>query len=160
MSDEQARTILLRRLSEQDRIALGTGACASMTVGEPGDDVGTLAVATRVGLGQVREGGPGQYRCDVPGHIEYEFESIAGARFLTFPGLKSDQELEIHFLDTLNRRRPARFVRWQPSPHSGGPAVVELERMIHLWGEPINRIVIQFTRPGEITLERSPRLLR
>ena len=87
-------------------------------------------------------------------------EPTAGARFLVLPGLKSDQKLEIYFRDVDERWRSARFVHWPPSPRSGEQPVADLERMIHLWGEPVTQIAIQFTRPGEIALEGPPRLMR
>lgn len=161
LTDEQARSVLLERLREKDRIALGTGACASMSFGKPGANVITLSIATPTKFDHVREYKPGQYRSgDVPGRLQYEFEPTAGARFLVLPGLKTDQELEIYFRDVQERWRSARFVRWLPPPRAGEQPVVDLERMIHLWGEPVTQIAIQFTRPGEIALEGPPRLMR
>ena len=62
LTDDQARAILLERLGEADRIALGTGACASMTLGRPDDGAQTLAVATPVKLEGVCEFKPGEFR--------------------------------------------------------------------------------------------------
>ena len=92
--------------------------------------------------------------------MRYEFEPTEDARYLILPGLKTDQELEIYFRDGQERWPPARFVRWLASHLSDEPPVVDLERMIHLWGEPVTQIAIQFTRPGEITLSAPPRLTR
>ena len=161
LTDEQARSVLLERLGEKDRIALGSGACASLSCGNPDTNVTTLSIATPANFDHVHEYKPGHYRSsDVPGRLQYEFKPTTGARFLVLPGLKTDQELEIYFRDVQERWRSARFVLWLPPPRSGEQPVVDLERMIHLWGEPVRQIAVQLSRPGEIALEGPPRLMR
>ena len=75
--------------------------------------------------------------------------------------MKSDQDVKLYWCDKDRHWRPAQVVRWLKSPACDGPAVIDLERLIHLSVKPLSRIVIQFTRPGgEIALKGSPRLLR
>ena len=132
----------------------------SLSCGNPGTNVITLSIATPANFDHVHEYKPGHYRSsDVPGRLQYEFKPTTAHRFLVLPGLKTDQELEIYFRDVQERWRSARFVLWLPPPRSGEQPVVDLERMIHLWGEPVRQIAVQLTRPGEIALEGPPRLM-
>jgi len=160
-TDEEARALLQARLTLQERIALGSGACASINPMRPGDDTHTVAVARRLELERACEDRPGFYRSEgVPGLVKCEFDRSTDARFLILPGLQTSQELDIFLRDGQGRWRPGQFVRWLPSPRSDKNAVIDLSTMIHLWGEPITQIAVQFTRPGEIALEGPPRLLR
>ncbi len=160
-SDDEVRSLLRARLTPAERIAVGSGACASFSPGQPNADARTLAVARRLELNQVREDKPGQYRSDVSvGYIRFEFDPTPEARFLVLPGLRADQNLMINCSDPRGRWRPGRYFQWLKSPKSDSPAVIDLESMIHIWGEPITQFTIRFTRPGEIALQGYPRLLR
>ena len=90
----------------------------------------------------------------------YEFDPQADAKFLLLPGLKTDQEFNVVCRDGKGRWRPARYFRCFPAPRSDKDAVIDLSAMIHLWGEPITQITVEFSKPGEICLEGPPRLLR
>jgi hypothetical protein len=161
VTDESARTLITERLRQQDRMALGMGACASFAEVRLPQEPHTLAVAEPVLLDRVSEITPGRFRSERnPGLIKYEFVRTDGASFLVLPGLQTNQELEILWCDGAGRWRPSQFVRWLPSANAVQPALIDLRTMIHLWGEPITQIAIRFTHPGEITLASPPRLLR
>jgi len=112
-------------------------------------------------LQNIREDRPGRYRSNlVPGSIKFAFDSASEPRFLVLPGLKADQDLIISLCDIKGRSREGRSIRWLHAPRADGPAVVELENIIHWWREPVSQITVQLTRPGEIALDAPPRLLR
>jgi hypothetical protein len=161
LSDDEARNLLRARLTRAERLALGSGACVSLNPVRPRPEVHTLAVARRVGIHEAREVKPGVYRSEpVPGNIEYEFDPVPEARFLMLPGLKADQDVAIFWCEQGGRWRPGQNIRWLQSPRTEASAVVDLDRLIYRSGRPISRIAIHFTRPGELTLQGPPRLLR
>jgi len=103
-TDEEARALLQARLTLQERIALGSGACASINPMRPGDDTHTVAVARRLELERVCEDRPGFYRSEgVPGLVKCEFDRSTDARFLILPGLQTSQELDIFLRDGQGR---------------------------------------------------------
>ncbi len=51
-------------------------------------------------------------------------------------------------------------LRWVRSDRNETPAVIDLDRLIHWPTNPVTRIRVEFTCPGEIALEGPPRLLR
>ena len=103
----------------------------------------------------------GRYRSNlVPGSIKFAFDPANEPRFLVLPGLEADQDLIIFLCDIKGRSLEGRSIRWLHAPRADGPAVVELESIIHWWREPVSQITVQLTRPGEIALDAPPRLLR
>jgi hypothetical protein len=161
LSDDDARGVLLRRLTEADRLALGMGACASMIPPNETRVSETLSIARPWKLDRVRRRGSGLFQSEqAPGLMVFEFEPTSKARFLVLPGLRADQELDINCRDVQGRWRPARFFRWMPSSRSGHDAVIDLARLIQQWDEPVTQVAVQFTQPGEIALDGPPRLMR
>ncbi len=160
-SDDEVRDLLLVRLTPNERLALGSGACAHLRPGHPEAGSSTIAVGRRIDLNEVHELSPGKYRADRnPGSIKFAFHPTARARYLVLPGLKADQEICINSRSTKGRWCAGQSIRWIQSAGSENLAVIDLEGLIHWWGEPIQEISIGLTRPGEICLQGSPRLLR
>jgi hypothetical protein len=159
-SDADVRGLLRARLTAAERLALGSGACPYLRPAAPGPGARTVAVAKRIELHSMLESGAGRYRSDgIPGSIKIEFPR-SEARYLELPGLAADQELVIFRCDPQGRWRPGPNFHWvQPRGHDSN-AVVDLDGLIHWWGEPLTEIAIQLTRTGEVSLQGPPRLLR
>ena len=160
-SDAEALDRLKDRLTAGERVALGAGTCSSLNPPQPDADARIVAVA-RQDEAHCREVRPGVYRHgDGDGFIRFEFEPAPEARYLVLPGLRADQDVFILWCDQAGRWRPGQSVRWLKSAAKGAPAVIDLDRLIHLSARPLSRIALQFTGPGgEIELEGPPRLLR
>jgi hypothetical protein len=158
LPDEKARTRLLAWLTENERIALAGGTCASL-VPVHAERARTLSIARRVDVHEVKELAPGRFRRQgSPGYIEFEFDPAPGARYLLLPGLAADQDLVVFLTEDANRWRGGQNVRWLRSPRAD--AAIDLTRLIHWPGSAPSRIRVKFTRPGEIALGGPPRLLR
>jgi len=161
LTDQEARDRLKARLTETERLAIGAEACVSLNPAQLEPGARTLAVARRVAIDHARELEPGRYRSErLPAGIRFEFDQVADARYLVLPGLSADQDVVVVWCDDEGRWRSGQSVRWLQSPPGGSPAVIDLERLIHLRQGPLPRIAIHFTRPGEIALAGPPRLLR
>ncbi len=120
-----------------------------------------LSIGRRSAVHAVREIGPGRYRGTYgPSYVEFQFDSTAGARFLALPGLRTDQDVVVSWREGSEPWRPAKSVRWLRSGRSDLPVVIDLERLIHWSGKPVTGVRIAFTRPGELAVSESPRLLR
>jgi hypothetical protein len=159
-SDDEVRDLLEKRLTPAQRLALGSGACAYLRPAVTDPHAQPLSVARLVRLSHISEVAPRQYRSeDVPAFILLEFQPTSLARYLELPGLLADQELIIFRIDAQGRWRPGQNLHWE-QPRQIKGAMVNLDGLIHWWGEPITQIAIQFTRPGQISLSALPRLLR
>lgn len=124
-------------------------------------DAETLAVARQVELSHIHESGAGCYQSDqYNGSITFEFPLAQEARYLELPGLETDQELVILRRDEQGLWRPRDNLRWAKAQGTGKAVVIDLDSLIHWRGEPITQIAIQLTRPGEISLQAPPRLIR
>jgi hypothetical protein len=161
MPDDEARARLRLRLTPLERLALASNACASLNPARPEPSALTVAVARPTKNEGAREVSPGHYTTTVdPAHVGFEFDPTPGARFLLLPGLKADQDVAIYWCDGAGNWRPGQVVRWLQSAPRDLPAIIDLDRQIHLGAKPLSRIAIQFTRPGSIALDGPPRLLR
>ncbi len=159
LPDEKARERLLVWLTPAERIALGSGTCASFAPAHPKPDARTLAIAHRVATHAVREFEPGVFRLkNWPAYIEFEFDPAPEARYLVLPGLTADQDVVVLLMDSEGHWRSGRNVRWLKSTPTD--AAIDLERLIYWSGGPLSRIRVQFTSPGKLALEAPPRLLR
>ena len=159
LPDDVARARLLAALDLTERIALGSGTCGFRTPEHMVPPAQTLAVGRRVGTRNVSEPEPGTFRPrNWPAYLEYEFDSAPDARYLVFPGLAADQDVVISFGEPSGQWHQGQNARWLKA--SRADAAIDLERLIHRPRGPVSRIRLQFTRPGELALEGSPRLLR
>jgi len=161
LPDQEARDRLLSRLNPVERLILGSGTCVSLNPASLPADAQTLTVARPVELHNAKEIARGQYRGENgASYLEFEFDATPDARFLYLPGLKADQDVVVVRRDDNGHWRSGRNVRWLKSPRATAKAAIDLERMIHWPSNPISRIRVQFTCPGEIALSGPPRLLR
>ena len=161
LTDETARACLKGRLTQEERLLLGSGTCVSLNPARPGPGAQTLAVAQRVKIRGAREQKPGEYRLrQWPAYIEFAFDSKLNGRYLVFPDLHADQDLVVLWCDDSGRWRPGQNVRWLRSPETGTPVVIDLERLIHWQGGPLSRVRVRFTRTGQVALREPPRLVR
>ena len=161
LPDDEARNRLLSRLTIEERLVLGAGACVSMSEGGPGPEAKTVAVARRVKIENAHELKPGRYQVeDRPAFIEYEFDLPTQARFLTLPGLKSEQDLTISWSDEHGRWRRLQHVCWLNTPPPRPSAAIDLRRLVNWPTGREGRIRVEFTCPGELALQQPPRLLR
>ena len=158
LPDDKARTRLLAWLTDNDRIALAAGTCASL-VPAHAERARTLTTARRVDVHAVKELAPGRFRRQgSPAFVEFEFDPAPGARYLVLPGLAANQDVIVFLTNDAARWRGGQSVRWLRSPRAD--AAIDLQRLIHWWGSAPSRIRVKFTGPGEIALEGPPRLLR
>jgi hypothetical protein len=161
LPDEEARRRLLDSLSPLERVLLGSGTCVSLNPARLPRDARSVSLARLVRMRGTRSVEPGRFQGEHGGSwIEFEFESGAGGRFLELPGLIADQDVLIWKREPSGWWRAGRVVRWLRAPRCDVPAVIDLERLFHWPDGPVWAIRVQFTRPGEIALERPPRLLR
>ncbi len=161
ISDAEARSRLLTRLTPAERICLGAESCPSPNLSRTLPDLKTLAVARRLEVSKASEIKPGRFRLmEWPSYIEYEFDPTTEANYLALPGLTADQDVLVAWQDAWGQWRPGLCFRLFRSNRSDGGALVDLRRLIHWPGKPISRIRVQFTNRGELALEGPPRLLR
>jgi hypothetical protein len=161
LGDAEALARLKRRLNQRQRLALGSQCCFSLNRASLHPGAETLVVARPDGMTHAHELRPGHYRADaVPAAIRFEFDPAPAARYLALPGFRADQDIVISWCDNTGQWRSGQSVRWLKLPRSDDTAIVDLDGLIHQPDYPLSRIAIQFTRPGELTLAGSPRLLR
>ncbi len=109
----------------------------------------------------IHEIGPMRYRGDDSrSFVTFEFQPMTEAHYLVLPGFTTDQELRIVKCDARGRRHPRQDLFWDQTTGPAGNAVIDLSGLIGWWGDPVEQIAVEFTRPGEISLQGAPRLLR
>jgi hypothetical protein len=161
MSDQAAFEVIRARLTRPERMAIGAGACVFGQGSRPGPGVATLAVARKARTERAQETLPGRYHMDDAGaFVEYEIDSVAGARYLVLPGLRSDQDLMVYWCAASAVWYPGWNVHWFANPRPDAMAVIDIDRLIQWTGKPISRIRIVSAGPGNLCLDAPPRLSR
>jgi hypothetical protein len=162
LGDDEARTRLMNRLTEPERIALTMGAVYTLSASSPAADAETLVVGRVVSIEHARQVEPGHYRSETwPAYIEYEIDASPGARFLSLPGLSSKQDVRISWRDASGRWSSRQHVLWSALPAASSPrSAIDLRRLDNWPVDGSGRIRVEFTTPGELTLRAPPRLLR
>jgi hypothetical protein len=159
MSDQAAFEVIRARLTRPERMAIGGGACVFGQGSRPG--AATLAVARKVRSERAEETRPGRYHMDDAGaFVEYEIDSVTGARYLKFPGLQSDQDLMVYWCATPAVWHPGQNIHRLAKPRPDATAAIDIDRLIQWTSKPISRIRIVATGPGDLCLDAPPRLSR
>jgi hypothetical protein len=162
LPDDEARARLLSCLTLQEQTVLLSGACVSMSTRDgPQPGARAVVIARRTKLKNVHELTVGKYQvAGWPAFIEYEFDPTPESRFLSFPGLSADQDLNISWSDESGRWRLLRHVRWLKTPSPVSAPVIDLHRLVDWPTGRAARIRFEFTIPGELALQQPPSLLR
>jgi hypothetical protein len=160
LRDDEARARLLSHLTVEQQLVLGAGAAVSMRTVSPLPDGKPLNIARRVKLKNVLEFEPGHYRAEGSSAVvEYEMNSPADARFLSLPGLATDQDVKISWSDGFGQWRRRQQVYWLKKPRPQLEAAIDLSRLVN-WpiGQRV-RIRVEFNCPGDLALQQ-PELRR
>lgn len=160
-SDDEARALLRQRLTRVEKAAIGMGSCAPFGPAEPIPAARTIAVARLAETIDMEECGPGKYRAPAgQGVLCYEFSPAARARYLVFPGLRANQDFAIQWSEAPGRWHPAQTLYWLIPPTPTEMAVIDLGSIMHMADAPITQVSLRLAKPGELSLQAPPRLLR